>query len=256
VNELSHGLLLVTAAFLAGVFNSLAGGGTLLSYPALLGVGILPIEANATSTVSLVQGSLAAFWGYRKSLARDGRLLIALAVPSVVGSVVGATILLRLSQRSFALVVPWLILGATALFIVADRLRRLRQGRPEVEIRGRRLAALLAAQFVVAVYGGFFGAGQGILMLATLGLCGLADLSRMNGLKNFCAAAINLVASVLFLVGGRVVWRPALVMALAAICGGYVGAGWAQKAGQKVARRAVVVIGLATSVYSFWKAFS
>jgi uncharacterized membrane protein YfcA len=255
MNDLASSLLLFASAFLAGGINSLAGGGTLLSYPALLGVGVLPIEANATSTVCLVQGSLAAFWGYRKKLTRDGALLFALAIPSVLGSIVGAVILLHLSQRSFALLVPWLILGATALFVLADRLHRRWKGRPEVAVTGRRLTALLVVQFAVAVYGGFFGAGQGILMLATLGLFGMRDLERMNGLKNFCAAAINSVASVLFICGGRVLWRPALIMAVAAICGGLAGAHWAQRAGQKVARKAIVAIGFAASLYSFYKAF-
>lgn len=247
--------LLAASAFVAGVINSLAGGGTLLTYPALLAAGISPIHANATSTVCLVQGSLAAFWGYRKKLTGDGRLLAALAAPSLIGSALGAFILLRLSEHSFALVVPWLILGATLLFLLADRLRRLRSSRPEAQMSGRRLLLLIAVQLLVAVYGGFFGAGQGILMLATLGLAGMRDLDRMNGLKNFAAAAINSIATAMFIAGHRVEWRPALLMAAFAVAGGLVGAHGAQRVGQRTARRAVIVIGFGAAAVSFYKAF-
>jgi uncharacterized membrane protein YfcA len=243
------------AAFLAGAINSLAGGGTLLTYPALLAVGISPIHANATSTVCLVQGSLAAFWGYRRSLKNDGRLLLALALPSVFGSILGALLLLWMSERSFALIVPWLILGATSLFLLADRLHRRWRHLPEAKLDGNRLPILIGVQLLVAIYGGFFGAGQGILMLATLGLLGLRDIDRMNGLKNFAAAAINSVATVMFIAGHRVEWRPALVMAICAVAGGYAGARGAQRVGQKVARRAIVVIGFTATVVTFIKAF-
>jgi uncharacterized membrane protein YfcA len=256
---LSPGLqiaLLAASAFFAGAINSLAGGGTLLTYPALLAVGISPIHANATSTVSLVQGSLAAFWGYRRELRHDGRLLAALTVPSLVGAAAGALVVLRLSERSFALVVPWLILGATALFLLSDRLHRRWRERPEAAPTGRRLAALGLAQLGVAVYGGFFGAGQGILMLATLGLCGLRNIDRMNGLKSFAAAVINSIATVLFIVGGRVEWRPALIMALAAVAGGYAGARAARRVGPRAVRAAVVIIGLGAAAVSFYKAFA
>jgi uncharacterized membrane protein YfcA len=255
MSPLAQPLFLAAAAFLAGVINSIAGGGTLLTYPALLGAGITPIHANATSTVCLVQGSLAAFWGYRRKLEHDGLLLIALAIPSVIGSAIGALILLRLSERSFAMVVPWLILGATSLFLLSNRLRQRWRSKPEVRMTGRRLLVLMGVQLAVAVYGGFFGAGQGILMLATLGLCGMRDLDRMNGLKNFAAAAINSIATVLFVVGGRVEWRPALVMAVAAVSGGYAGARVAQHVGQRIARAAVVAIGLGAAAVSFYKAF-
>ena len=247
--------LLGGSAFVAGVINSIAGGGTLLTYPALLAAGISPIHANATSTVCLVQGSLASFWGYRRSLKNDGRLLLALALPSLIGSVAGALILLRLSERTFAVLVPWLILGATSLFLLADRLHRRWKDSPEAPLTDRRVLLLSSVQLLVAVYGGFFGAGQGILMLATLGLCGLRDIDRMNGLKSFTAAAINSFAAVLFIFGRLVEWRPALIMAAAAVAGGYVGARGAQRIGKDNARRAVIAIGFGAAAYSFWKAF-
>lgn len=256
VGGVSPGLetvLLGTSAFLAGAVNAIAGGGTLLTYPALLAVGIPPILANATSTLSLVQGQLSSVWGFRKKLRGDGRLAWALALPSFAGAAVGALLLLVISEHSFKLLVPWLILGATLLFLASDRLRRF-QG-PEAPIAGRRLLWLALVQLLVAVYGGFFGAAQSILMLATLGMAGLRDIDRMNAQKNLAAAVINGVATGLFIAGGLIVWRPALIMSVAAIAGGWAGAHLAQRIGQKNARRAVIVIGLATAAFSFWNAF-
>ena len=248
-------LFLAGSAFLAGAINSVAGGGTLLTYPALLAAGISPIHANATSTICLVQGSLAACWGYRKKLRGDGALLAALTVPCLIGSVIGALILLRMAERSFALVVPWLILGATSLFLLADRLHRRWKNRPEALVTGKRLILLLVVQLAVAIYGGFFGAGQGILMLATLGLTGLRDLDRMNGLKNYAAAIINLVATALFIAGGKIEWRPAIIMAIAAVAGGFCGAHVGQRVGKSAARKLVIVIGFGAAAVSFYKAF-
>jgi hypothetical protein len=256
VSPLAEAALFAVSAFLAGAVNALAGGGTLLTYPALLAAGISPIHANATSTLSLVQGQLASAWGFRKKLKGDGRLLGWLALPSLLGAVVGAMLLIKVHERSFTLLVPWLILGATLLFLIADRLGRRWQGRPESPLTTRRLITLLAVQLLVAVYGGFFGAAQSILMLASLGLAGLRDLDRMNGLKSFAGAIINGVATLLFIHGGLIEWRPALLMSLAAIGGGWVGAHFAQRIGKQNARRAVIVVGLCTAAASFWRAFA
>jgi uncharacterized membrane protein YfcA len=255
VTPLAQNALLGGSAFLAGAINSLAGGGTLLTYPALLAAGISPIHANATSTLSLVQGQLAAAWGYRRTLKGAGRLLIALAAPSLLGSVVGALILLHLTERSFALLVPWLILGATLLFLLSDRLRGRWRNQPEQPMTGARLSILIAVQFAVAIYGGFFGAGQSILMLATLGLCGMRDLDRMQGFKNFAAAVINGVAMALFIAGGLIEWRPAIIMAIAASFGGYAGARAAQRIPKRLARASIIVIGLSAAGVTFYKAF-
>jgi uncharacterized membrane protein YfcA len=255
VTPLAQSVLLGSSAFLAGAVNSLAGGGTLLTYPALLAAGISPIHANATSTICLVQGSLAAFWGYRKQLRGDGRLLLALTAPCLIGSAIGAYVVLRMTERAFALIVPWLILGATFLFLLSGWLRGRWIDRPEAPVVGGRLAALIAVQLAVSVYGGFFGAGQGILMLATLGLCGLRDLNRMNGLKNYAAATINSIATVLFVAGHLIEWRPAIIMAVCAVIGGYAGALGAQRVGQRIARTAVIVIGFGAAGWSFYKAF-
>jgi len=247
--------LLGASAFIAGAVNSIAGGGTLLTYPALLAAGVSPIHANATSTVALLQGQLAAVWGFRRRLSGDRKLALLLALPSLAGASVGALLLVAISDHSFTLLVPWLILGATLLFLLSDRLYRRFRDHPEVELTGRRLIILLAVQLLVAVYGGFFGAAQSILMLATLGLSGLRDIDRMNGLKNLAAAVINGVAAALFISGGLIEWRPALVMSATAIFGGYTGAHFAQRIGKDRARAAVIVIGFFTAAASFWKAF-
>ncbi len=256
MGPLVEAALLSASAFAAGAVNSVAGGGTLLTYPALLACGISPIHANATSTLSLVQGQLASVWGFRKQLRRSGRLLLLLALPSLVGAIAGALALLRMSEHSFKLLVPWLILGATLLFLLSDQIHRRWKGRPEAPMTTRRLIILCAVQLLVAIYGGFFGAGQSILMLATLGLCGMRDIDRMNGLKSFAAACINGVATALFAFGGVIEWRPALIMSAAAILGGYAGARLAQRIGKENARRVVIVVGLLTSLASFYKAFA
>jgi uncharacterized membrane protein YfcA len=244
-------VLLALCALVAGAVNAIAGGGTLITYPALIAAGVPSVMANATSTFSLLTGQLASVWGFRGVLRRDVRLALLLSLPSVAGAVVGAELLLHIGERSFERVVPWLILGATLLFLLSDRV----QPKGRREERDPRLVLLLAVQLAVAVYGGFFGAAQSILMLATLGLCGFSDLDRMNGLKNFAAAAINGVAAALFARGGVIAWRPALVMSLAAIAGGWAGAHLAQRIPKKSARMAVIVIGLATAIATFWKAF-
>ncbi|MBL8621436.1 MAG: sulfite exporter TauE/SafE family protein [Myxococcales bacterium] len=234
---------LIPPAILAGVINAIAGGGTLLTFPALLAGGLPPVTANATSSVSLVPGSLAAWWGYR-GVERDRRTLLALVAPSLVGGGVGAALAMVTGDRLFGHLVPWLVLGATLLFALQQRLAP----------RGGRtvgLPAVAALQLVIAVYGGFFGAGMGILMLAGQGLLGVADIHVANSRKNVCAAAINGVATLTFVANGRVAWRPALVMAAAAIVGGYLGARLAQRVPRAWVRRAVLAIGFAIAAYMF-----
>jgi hypothetical protein len=238
--------LLILAAVAGGAINSVAGGGTLLTFPALLSVGVAPIAANATSTVALVPGSLSAFWGYRSELHGPKHHLLYLGLPSAAGGLAGAIFLLRAGDSLFSLLVPWLILGATGLFVIQDPVRRWTErhlGGSERSSRWR-LGGVMVFQFFVAMYGGFFGAGIGILMLAALGMLGLQSIHRMNGLKNFAAVCINGVASATFILQQRVRWDLALIMAAGAIAGGYGGAGIAKRLGQKNVRRIVVLVGL------------
>jgi len=250
----AKGALLFVAALIAGAVNAVAGGGTLLTFPALLSIGLPPITANATSTVALVPGSLSAFWGYRSEMKGSRRSLLWLGLPSLLGGAVGAFLAVKAGDSLFSRLVPWLILGATVLFMIQDPVRRWLDRRqpasaPESEPGGTRLVGVMAFQFFVAIYGGFFGAGIGILMLAALGFLGLSNIHRMNGLKNFAAVCINGVGAATFIFFGRVQWPLALLMMVAAIIGGYSGAGIARRLGQKNVRRLVIAIGLGIGFY-------
>jgi uncharacterized membrane protein YfcA len=239
--------LALVAAFGAGVVNAVAGGGTLLTFPAIVALGVTPLVANATSTVALWPGSLSSMWGYRGELAGARRWVIGFAAPSIGGGALGAWLLLHTPAASFARIVPFLVLGATALFLAQRPLtRRLNASRAEAEGPS---AGFLVAQFLVAVYGGYFGAGIGILMLAVLGFMGLTNIHRMNGLKNWGGMCINGVAVVMFAVGGIVHWPIALTMAAGGMLGGYAGARVARRVGQERVRHAIVAIGLAAF---FW----
>ncbi|MBS2030433.1 MAG: sulfite exporter TauE/SafE family protein [Deltaproteobacteria bacterium] len=251
MSDLFREAVLFLAAFSAGAINSVAGGGTLVTFPALLAAGLSPVMANATSTVSMVPSSLGSLGGYRKHLSGSTRLAIALAVPSLLGGALGAFLLIRAGDVTFGRIVPYLVFGATGLFMAQGWLRKRSQRADDVEpTRGpRELLALAGWQFLVAIYGGFFGAGMGILMLAALGFLGLRDIHRMNGLKNLAAIAINGVASVIFVVQDKVRWPLALLMAAGGIAGGYGGAGLAQRLGQQRVRTLVTIIGLSMGVY-------
>ena len=233
------------------MMNSVAGGGTLITFPTLLWMGRDPVIANATSTVALWPGSLGAMYGFRRELAGSRRWMLLLSGPSLVGGLVGAILLLRTPSQLFASLVPFLILFATILFAAQEPIMRaLRKDnvaadeRPAVEPTRAWWVWAAVFQFFTSVYGGYFGAGIGIVMLAVLGLLGLTDIHHMNGLKNFFAVCINIVASAYFIVSGAINWPDAIVMTVGAIVGGYGGAGLARKLGRRAVRRAVVVIGI------------
>jgi uncharacterized protein len=236
------------AGFCAGMINSVAGGGTLLSFPTLVWLGRDPILANATNAVALWPGSLAAMFGFRHSLGQSRRWLVVLGAPSILGGLIGAILLLRTPSRTFSAIVPWLILLATLLLAAQEpigrALRRFHGGPPS---RSWWAGAILF-QFLVALYGGYFGAGIGIMMLAALSLLRLTDIYQMNGLKNFFAVCINATAAAWFAWSGAVLWGDALVMGLGAIAGGYGGAGLARKAGPKSVRGVAVLVGLAMAM--------
>jgi len=243
------------AALLAGMVNAIAGGGTLLTFPALVAAGLSPLTANATSTVALLPGALSSMLGYRGELAGVRRWAILFALPSLLGGALGALLLLRTSSAAFDRIVPWLVLGATTLFLAQRPLLRLirgsrQQARDDDALSARRpSAALLAGQFVVGVYGGYFGAGIGILMLAALGLMGFVNIHRMNGLKNWGGFCMNLVAAVTFASSGIVRWPVALGMAIGSVVGGYVGARAALRVSQEAVRGAVAAVGLLSGLW-------
>jgi uncharacterized membrane protein YfcA len=253
----------VLAALIGGAMNSIAGGGTLLTFPALVALGIPPINANATSTVALWPGALGSMWGYRGEL-RGSRLWgLGFAIPSLLGGAVGAWLLLRTPAERFAAIVPWLVLSATFLFMIQRPVMRrlakrvspvtqLPEPFTDESLTGRRPpSSVLVYQFLVAVYGGYFGAGVGILMLAALGFMGLSNIHRMNGLKNWGGLCMNAVAAVMFAFSSLVNWPVALAMAVGAVSGGYVGSRTAQRVPQDLVRAAVVAIGLISGVLLF-----
>jgi uncharacterized protein len=287
------------AAFAAGLINSIAGGGTLVSFPALLWTGRDPVLASATSTVALWPASLAGAYGFRREQKGGARLFLLFAAPSLAGGILGAVLLLRTPSHTFARLVPFLILFATLLLAVQEPLSRRLRGagrerrgagvdptsgdavdgtrgdaldaasvdgvnrRGGVDERGGAAhagepsrawwAGALVFQFFVGVYGGYFGAGIGILMLAALGLLGFTDIHRMNALKNLLALCINGVAALYFVASGAVIWADVLVMTLAAVAGGYSGARLAYRLGRRFVRLAVIAIGLAMSISLFFK---
>lgn len=241
-------LALAAAAFTAGAVNSVAGGGTLLTFPTLVFLGVNPVAASATSTVALWPGTLGSIWGYRREVMRLDQLILVLALPSLVGGAVGAWLLLTIPASIFEAIVPYLVLFATVLFAVQSPIaRRIAEHRgTDARTRNWWIAAVVL-QTPVAIYGGYFGAGIGILMLAWLGMLGLDDVNAMNGIKVVLGMLINAVAVAIFAASGIVVWSAAVVMAAAAILGGWAGASAARRVGQKRLRVFIVVVGLAVT---------
>ncbi|HET9769669.1 MAG TPA: sulfite exporter TauE/SafE family protein [Acidimicrobiia bacterium] len=241
-----HGLVLV-AAVAGGFVNSIAGGGSLLTFPTLVWVGVSPVAASATNTVGLWPGSFGGLVGFRRHLPERG-VIVLLGVPSLVGGTVGAVLLLRTPQNVFEGLAPLLVLGATVLLAVQEPMSRRISGGSLVGDRTAGFtAAALGFQLLVGVYGGFFGAGIGIMMLAALAILGLTDIHQMNGLKNLLAIAINGVAAVYFAVEGAVLWTDAGLMAVGSVAGGLGGAVFAHRLGRRAVRRVVIAIGVLAS---------
>jgi uncharacterized membrane protein YfcA len=247
---------LCVTAFLAGVMNAVAGGGTLLTFPSLI-TALTPMGpqaaalANATSTVALLPGSFAGSLGYRAELYECRRFVVRMLLPSLLGGFLGAW-LVGQDTGTFKALVPWLILTAAVLFVVQAPIARwLKAHKPDHEPGPAMQAALIGFQFLVAVYGGYFGAGIGILMLTALGFMGVGDIHRMNAVKTFLAVLINGASVIVFVWDGLVVWKYALAMAGAAILGGYTGARVARRLPGHYVRYAVIVIGFGLSAYYF-----
>jgi uncharacterized protein len=255
-------LWLGLAAVAAGMVNAVAGGGTLLTFPTLAGVLTASSYANpaslanGTSTVALFPGSLASVWGYSRQLHACKHWLIWLTPPSVLGGGLGACLV---EENSFKALIPYLILLAAVLFLlqptIARLMKRQTQPHPQALARGKTLAVIVIAQFFIGIYGGYFGAGIGILMLSSLSFLGLQDIHQANALKSFLAFAMNIVAAVLFIARGMVVWKYALAMALAAVVGGYLGARLSLLLRPVMVRWIVIAIGFGLAAYYFTEEF-
>jgi len=242
------------SAFIAGIMNSVAGGGTLLTFPALTGV-VSPAVANGTSTTALLPGSFAGAAAYRSELRESRRFVLRMLAPSLVGGFLGAWLVTE-NEKAFETLVPWLILAAAVLFLVQQPLSRwMRKHRPDHEPGPWGQAGLILFQFFIAIYGGYFGAGIGILMLTALGFMGVGDIHRMNAVKTLLAATINAASVVIFVLKDKIHWEFALVMAAAAIVGGYLGARVARRLPAIYVRWMVIVIGFGLAVYYFAKQF-
>lgn len=254
---------LFLAAMAAGAVNSVAGGGTLLTFPAALAAGLPPIVANATNAVALVPGSIAAAWTYRHRLAGLKTFTAILFVPAVLGALAGAALLRVTPQRVFDHLVPWLVLGATLILLSQGALTRRRPPSGPAPVPSRRgtVATLVVLELLVGVYGGYFGAGMGILMLAFLGSVPAPepgtrlDLHQMNAVKNVLGTGINAAAAVDFVIHGLIQWDAAAVLAAGAILGGIVGSRLAHRTHPDRVRRFVVGIGFAATAILAWQRY-
>lgn len=250
-----HAPVLFLAAVAAGVINSVAGGGGFIAFPALVFAGIPPVSANATNTVALWPGTVASSGAYRRELQHRAhwKALAPLFAVSLLGSVAGAVLLLRTPQRTFMHIIPWLLLGATLLFIFGGRISSFARARMARHERADllHLAGITLLQLVTSVYIGYFGAGAGMVMLALFALMGMENIHTMNAFKTVLASVANGVAVVTFVFAGAVAWPQAVLMTVGAAIGGYAGAYYAQKLDPGAVRRVVIAIGLAMTAYFF-----
>lgn len=248
--------MLILSALAAGAVNAMAGGGTLLTFPALLAVpGLTSIQANATSTVALLPGSLASAFGYRTELAETKRLLSWLIWPSLIGGTVGALLVTAFPQKVFDGLVPWLILGAAVIFMLQAPLKRWISGVHPTQPTSKTLVLIVFAQLLVAIYGGYFGAGIGILMLSVLPFMGTGSIHETNAAKTVLASVINFVTVLVFIVQGQIIWHYAAIMAVSAVIGGYLGARISRKIPASTVRLLVILLGFTLGIYYLWKQY-
>jgi uncharacterized membrane protein YfcA len=245
--------LIGVAAFFAGAINSVAGGGTFFSFPSLLAVGVPPIAANASNSVALWPASLSGAWAYRKELERYRRYLLPMGIVSLLGGVGGGLLLLSTKDATFSALIPWLLMFATILFAFSGRVSKWLHGSAiSAPSTG---AAALAGQAVVSVYGGFFGAGMGILMLASLAMAGHDDVHEINAIKNLLSAVIYSVTVLTFVIAGAISWPHTIIMLATATLGGYCGAAVARKIPALWLRRFIIAVGTMLTAYYFQKTF-
>jgi uncharacterized membrane protein YfcA len=248
---------LVIASFLAGALNAMAGGGSFLSFPALLGVGVPPIQANATNTVALWPGQFTSIAAYWTDLKANLSLVLPVCSAALVGGVSGAIVLLRTGQATFMALVPWLLLLAAGLFAVSGPVSRWLQ-RTRVSAPGRKpnLAPLWIGLVVVCFYIGYFGAGAGFLVMSVLAVFGIQNINQVNALKVVATTTANGIAVLTFIVEKQILWKYCLLMMLAAAVGGYLGARYSRRMDPRFMRMLVVMIGLGMAAYFFWKQYA
>lgn len=244
-------LAVVAAGFGAGLINTVVGSGSLITYPVMVVFGVPPVTANIANTVGLVPGSVAGSWGYRRELARLRPLLLRLGAASVAGALIGAYLLTRLPSSIFSVVVPFLILFAALLVAFQPKIAAAM-----TPVEGTRWRPLLIVVFLTGIYGGYFSAAQGIILLGVLGLYLSADLQEQNALKNLLQTLVNIVAAIFFIALGHVAWDYAGCVAAGSVIGALVGAWVARRLPARFFRIFIVVFGLAMAAYMGWRTFA
>ena len=249
--------LILVAAVAGGALNAVAGGGSFLTLPALITAGVPAVAANATSAMALWPASVASTLAYREDLDQPRWLVVSLALTSLAGGLLGALLLLGTSNDAFLRLLPWLMLIAAVTFTFGARISRALGAHAPAGAHPTRGATLVACalQLAIATYGGYFGGGMGIMMLAYLAAIGMTNIHAMNGLKSLLAVLINGVAIAAFIADGAIAWRPGLVMIAAAIAGGWFGARFARKAPVRVVRAFVMIVGWSMTAYFTWRAY-
>jgi uncharacterized protein len=253
--NLPQAIFLFAAGALGGALNAVAGGGSFIAFPALLFTGVPPVPANATNTLALWVGVTASGGAYRKHLNISRRVMIPLIVTSIVGGLAGAMLLIKTPAQTFLRVLPWLLLGATLLFAFGKHFTGKISAGMSHESSNAAVAGACVFELFVAVYGGYFGGGMGIMNLAMLAAIGMTDMHAMNALKVVLGGFINGVATFTFVVTGAIVWRQGMIMTAGALLGGYCAAHYAQKVPQSWIRWFVIATGFAMTVYFFVRAY-
>jgi len=249
--NLHNAIFLFFAGALGGAINAVAGGGSFVAFPALMFTGVPPVSANATNTLALWVGVTASGGAYRNRLSISRRVMVPLIVTSVIGGLAGAFLLIKTPAQTFLKVMPWLMFGATLLFAFGKHLTGRIAAGISSDASREAIAGASVFELVVAVYGGYFGGGIGIMNLAMLAAMGMTDIHDMNALKVVLGGVINGVATVTFVITGAIVWPQAIVMTVGAILGGYFAAHYAQKLPQSWIRAFVILVGAAMTVYFF-----
>jgi uncharacterized membrane protein YfcA len=251
----SHAILLFFAGALAGAMNAVAGGGSFVAFPTLLFTGVPPIPANATNTLSLWVGTAVSGGAYRRHLNLPRRVLLPLVSMGLLGGLAGALLLIKTPAHTFLRLIPWLMLAATLLFTFGRHLTGRLSAGISHQASNAAIAGASCFELLVAIYGGYFGGGIGIINLAMFAALGMTDIHEMNALKIVLVAVINGVAAVTFIATGSIVWPQALVMIVGAGLGGYASAHYAQKLPQSLVRATIIVLGTGMTIYFFLKAY-
>ena len=240
-------LLLVISGLIAGIVNAVAGGGSLLMYPLLLSLGVAPIMANATTSFSIWPGALSSAWGYRKYIHKLPRHFYFLLLPCLIGGLIGAILLRNTSNQTFEFIVPWFIILGVVLLIAQPKIHNWISAKSAKETKKYRslvFAIISILLFLIAIYGGYFGAGFGIIMLAFLGFTELSNIHQMNGLKNLAGATLNIAATAYFIVYKLIDWRLLPLLLIGSIIGGLIGSTYSSKLPSNTIRVIVIVIGV------------